>query len=514
MGDTMSYKTLFAVMALLLLMVPAAAAVSVSVGDVALDEDKAAVRSNPLPEGSDTRLDDQDELEYVSFTIPVTVSNGTADVTDVIPDLSGFSYDPFDDEVNDSDRYKITTSLPLTITNSTKNVQIRILVPSNLDSVDANLNRMEHSLSATVQTTAGSDTSALSFYAENGLELDDVEFTVDEDTYSCDEDNGATDLDCEDELEEIPPRAALSMRIIVENIFDSDSDLDFEDVNIRIDTDDRDLDPDDDDQDVDIDAEESGTFETDFDVDNDVEDGDSFTIEIEVEVEDENGARHGFRREADIEFALPEGVVDIESFTLSDTTVCLGDTVRVDFELENKGSDNQRNVRFQIVSDGLGVDKIFTGIDLDDAEEGVSDRTYDDSFVFSVPSNKRADDYTVRGTVFYEDEDGDDTSEFRDLTLMVEDCDADTGDDDDDNQSGGSQTGGDSNIVVTPPSGNQQDNDSDTSGTVTGGATTAQPVRATVSDDDDVLFITVLTVLIIILGLVIGYLIYVLARRR
>jgi hypothetical protein len=382
------------------------------------------------------------------------------------------------------------------------NVRVEVLVPAHLDAVDTSLDRLEHSLTADVQTSEGTATSQLSFYVENGLELDEIVFTVDNDEYSCDPDNGDLNLDCDDELEEIPPRASLSMEAIIDNIFDTDSDLDFQDVDLEIDSDNSDVDPDDTSEEDDIDADESWSFSTGFDIDDDVEDGDDATIEIRVEVEDENGARHGFRHEADLQFELPQGVVDITEFSVSPTRVCAGDAASVDFEIENKGSDDQDNVRFTIVNSQLDIDEVYSGIDIEDAEQSTSDRTYEDTFRFTVDNDVSAGQYNIRGTVYYEDEDNDDVSEFITATLTVEDCTPQTTPTDDDEEDEGNDS-----IIVTPPT-TQPDGQQST-----GGQTGSQPVPAVVAEDDNAMVIALIVVLVI-LAIIVIYLFVVLLRRR
>ena len=487
------------IVSMLLLCITSVAAASVSVGDVSLSSDDEVARSNPLPEGDDNKLDDRDELEYATFGIPITATNGTVTVTDIVPDLSGFSYEPFDDEVNDSDRYVIKTSLPLNITNTTRTVTIDILVPSDLDSIDADFSKLEHSLTAQVQTSEGNEQSTLSFYVENGLELDEAVISADDDDITCDPDDDDVDLDCDDEIEEIHPRADISMELFIENVFDSDSDLDFEDVEITIDTDNSDLEPDEDREEIDIDADETSSWSTGFDADDDIEEGDDFTIEIEVTVTDENGAKHGFRHEIDLEFNLPDGVVDIDELEVMPSTVCAGDDISISFVIENQGGDDQDNVRFQLENDRLGLNKLYTGIQLDPADE--RDNDYSDVYSFNIRESRSAGQYSIRGTVYYEDEDGDDVSKFVDRGLTVEDCSpADNGQDtqDGDTDTGGGQDDG-TTIIVTQP-----DDQNVSGGDVSGGPTTAQPVRATPSESDDVLFVTVIIVLIVMLGLVVA----------
>jgi len=499
---------------LILIFATSVSAVNVSVGNVALDDDDAVQRSNPLPEGSDNKLDDKDELEYVTFNIPVTASNGTVTVTGVTPDLAGFSYEPFDDEVNSSAEYEIKTVLPIDITNGTTNIVIEVLVASDLDSIDSNFEPLKHQFIATLATSEGNIQSTLSFFAENGLEVDEAIFTTDDTEFTCDPKDAKTDLSCDDEAEEIIPGSDLKMELKIDNKFDEDSDLDFEDVEIDIDTDDSDLDPDDDNEEIDIDADDVGTFTTGFDVDDDIEQGDSFTIEIEVSVIDENGAKHGFLHKVDIDFDLPKGLVEIDDFMVSPSKICAGDDVTVPFVIENKGSDDQNGVRFQIINDQLRVDKVYSGIRLEDAKERKNDNDYSDIYLFSTKTSTRAGSYTIRGTVFFEDEDGDDVSTFEDVAIVIEDCSEPEPTEPND---GGSQNNGGQTIIVTQPStpSTTPSQDNVTGGTVTGTPATAQPVRAAPAGrDSDVAFVTLLIVLIVVLGLVIGYLVLTLVRRR
>ncbi len=514
-------KLVIMVLAMFVLLVSSAFAVDFSVSGSSLELEDAVRRSNPLPEGRDDELDDIDELEYVTFTARIQAGNESFNITGLTFSPSFLFTDPLTDDLNSSYRYRVDGRLgnwvspddPIIMNaNSTKDILISVLVPSDLDAIDSSFNEQEHSVDIRFEANDGtSQNQRFGFYVENMLEMDEFVLIVDGDEFDCDEDNDWWDLelDCEEELSEIPPRATLSLLLTLANTFDSDEELDFEDVEIDIDAD-RDLDIDDDSEDIDIDADEEESFTTGFDLDDDIEDGDEYTIDFDVVVIDENGARHGFTHSAEIEFELPEGQVDIEDYSVLPTRVCQGDVATIDFLLENKGSDDQRGVRFQIENNLLDLDKIYTGIRLEDAEQKRSDRSYWDSYTFAVSNSQAPGDYRLRGIVYFEDEDGDDVSAFRDLTLTVEDCTQEDEEDDQDEDDNGSQNNAsDGSIVITPPDQGQQDQ-GQTDGGVSGGPVVAQPV----AEEDDVAFVTMLIILIIVLGVVIGYLIYLLAKRR
>ncbi|HLP79389.1 MAG TPA: hypothetical protein VK158_02040 [Acidobacteriota bacterium] len=411
---------LFVVMALML---SVSAFAVTTVGNVALDLDDAVQRSNPLIEGSDNTLDDADDLEYVSFQIPVTVSGDTTTVTSVTPDLSGFNYQ-LGGSIDSSDLYEVQTSLPLVITNGTQSVTIRVLVPDYLDAIDSNFDALAHTITASVVTDDGTFNPTLSFYVENGLELNDVIVNADGETIECDVEEDDKTLDCDDEIEEVNPVSSFDLDFTIENIFDEDSDLDFEGVDIQIDSDNNDVDADDDSFDEDVDADSETSISVSFDVDEDLDDGDDATVTIEVSVEDENGALHGFRHEFTIEFQVADYDIKVSDLLLSPASVCAGDETTASFTIENIGSKKQNNIRAVLKNDALGLNKIFQDIVLDEEDE--DDNTYRGTYDISIDNNERVGSYPIMLQVYYESDDDDDETSTTSAALVVRDCDEDT----------------------------------------------------------------------------------------
>ena len=397
-------------------------AFAITVADVSLDLDDAVERSNPQLEGNSNELDRDDELEYVTFNVPVTADNGDIDVTDVIL-TSTFTYATLTDDNADSDIFLIETSLPLTVLNgTTKTVRLSILVPSNLDAIDTSFNAVQHSVNVEVETNEStSDSSKLSFYAENGFELNDVEIITPTEDIECDVEDNSDSLDCDDEIEELSPTEDFTLKFMIENIFDSDSDLDVQDVEIELDSDNNDVKPDDDNFDEDIDAEDEVNFDVDFEVDSDVEDGDDVKVTITVFGTDDNDARHGFEYTFSADFELPDYQVELTSAILSSTTICQGDSTKVSYEVENIGGKDQNNVRVQLKSAALNINDVTDRIELEDKES--RDNDYQGEFVIDTKESTKADNYGLDLIIYYRDEDSNDATIFESLDVVVQDCD-------------------------------------------------------------------------------------------
>ena len=159
----MKYTALCIALICAFLIIPFASA-ALSAGNVALTLDEAVRRSNPLLTRSDSELDDSSELSYVTFNIPVTASGQAETINSVTPVLSGFSYDSFGNNLNSSLEFIVDTPLPMQVpAGQALTLTVRVLVPSNLDSIDSNYNDISHTVSANLLTTDGVKTPTLSF---------------------------------------------------------------------------------------------------------------------------------------------------------------------------------------------------------------------------------------------------------------------------------------------------------------------------------------------------------------
>jgi hypothetical protein len=408
---------MISILLVLLLAFPAFAADTVTSTSISLDD--AVQRSNPLPEGDDNKLDDDAELEYATFTLTVTADAGAnLTISDFGISYSASDYVTFDDEVNSSDIFEVS-SLPASVENATSDTfTVKVLIPSDLNAIDTNFNAVQHSVTATLTTSSGDLTAEMTFYAENGLELDDVDIVDSQDEkWTCDVDTDKESLDCEDEVDELFPEEDFTATFVVKNVMDSDSELDFEDVEVDLD-DESDVEAEDNSYKIDIDADEEDSREITFEVD--AEDGDDATIDIEAVVVDENGARHGFKHSFEVGFETAQYDVDLRGLVARSNSVCPGDFVTVAFDIKNIGTKDQDSLAYDITSPELGWNEIVTRINLDGDKDGDGE-TESVSKTLEVPSDARSGVYKPLVTVFYED-DNDDEKLIEIVTLTVESC--------------------------------------------------------------------------------------------
>ncbi|MGM5483502.1 MAG: hypothetical protein ACQER9_01140 [Nanobdellota archaeon] len=477
------------------------------------DESEAVKRSNPLPEGSDEEeLDDEDELEYAKFEISVTApEDRSVEITDIEFDLpSGFSKSDynFDSDFEDTEIVK-TPQLPIKIeSGESDDIDIEILIPFDLDAVDSNGKWIEYSVDFTVDTSEGDKKASLKYYVENGIEADKFEIVTEDGTYNCDYDDlWDTTLDCDDEVEELPIGKDFDVTFVLENIFDRDSDIDLDDIEITIDTDNRDVEADDDNFDVDVDADDEETVTITFEVDEDVEDGDEVTIEIQGEVEDENGAKHGFYYEFDVEFKVPRYKVSMEDLRVNPDVVCPGDYTFVSFEVINEGEEDQDNLRFLIEDTVLGWSKSGSRFQL----EGADDGDFEEENVevrLQVPEDAEPRTYAPSVNLYYESDDDDDEQMFETFNFVVEDC-GTTETEDEEEETQNEDTG----IVVDNQSGQAATNDSVSVDDQQDVSTDETVAVAQPESDNDALFIGGMIVLIVILLAAVISMVFVILRK-
>lgn len=495
----------------------AASAVTVTVGDVTLSLDEAVKRSNPAEAGSDDKLDDKKDLEYVTFNIPVTAIDGSVTISALSIDLSSFTYKTIDDEVTEADKLKIITTFPVTVTNATTtNIVVEVLVPSNLDSVDSSFNRVQFTLPVTTTTSLGSIASLLKFYAENGVTMSDVNIETVDSSIKCDVDEAEdVGLSCDDEADELRPGESFDIDFDVSNEFGSSTDVDLEDFEIVIESDESDVDASPDDFDDDINANEDFTYYVTFDVDEDVDDGTKATITIEGLGEDVNGAQHGFRHEFDIKFQIPDYVIEVRNVELSDSSICHDETTTLTWEVENTGAKDQRNVRFQIKNNALDLEKSITGVQIQDEDE--RDNSFDGQYIIELPNDVQEGSYTIQLTTFFQDgsrsSDGD--FELESVSLRVDDCRPETTPNTENSGNTGSTTNTGSNTGTTGTTGTAIIPTTPTIPSVTQPPQAQQPVPAVVSNNKggSGLALAGLIVLILVLLVVIGFIVSVLMRR-
>jgi hypothetical protein len=511
----MKTKLLFVLIAALLLV---SSAFAVSVSDVSYAENRPFQRSNPIPEGSKSLIDHRDEAKYITYNIRVTADDEDLNVTSLSP-VSPYSYDGFGGPISQNMTFEVLTTLPRTITaNQSADIQVRVMVPSDLNSIDANYNTIRHEYPVNVFTTDGSAVSTLAFYVINGLELDNVELVSDSESFYCDVDLGRTSLDCDREIEELAIRD-FTLKFDIENMFDYRDDLDFDKVRITIDSDNRDVKPSKRSYDENIDAEEVVSFSVLFSVNDRIKDGDRATITLRADVTDDNDAKHGFEYTFDVRFRVPDYDVDVKTISLSQQVICQAQSSNLLYTIENLGRRSQSNIRVQILNSELGLDKVSERITLD-AVDSRRNVEYSGQMTIGTTATTSPKVYPISVRVYHRDKDGDNAFILRTVTLVVERCDA----------SGNPIT---STTPTTPSTGGNGQTQTNTTTTqppiivvqptevtpTTGGQTGSgsttgfNQIGATITKNNDAALIIGLVVVAVILLILIGILLVVLARK-
>ncbi|MFT4311757.1 MAG: hypothetical protein ACMXYF_00840 [Candidatus Woesearchaeota archaeon] len=401
-----------------------------SVGTVTVDgrgssDTNAVERSNPQPYGIRDRIDDQRELNYVRFLIPVTAVNGTIEVQNVqFLNQGDFDYSNLGSEFPANEHvFRVTLPSSPIENGSTANIRVDVLVPSNLDAVDTSLRRIAHDVNFRVTTNASGTAqreASSAFYVTNNLQLDSrVDIVSPTHSIRCRTRDGSIRLDCDRDLDEMVPGEDFNLRMEVLNRFSRTSDVEFDDVLIDI-LDSRDVEARDNSFRETLRAGEDIQYDILFRVDSRIRDRDQETITITAEGLDINGARHGFEYEFTVRFRVPDYDLEIRQLQLTPTQLCAGDFATVRYELENKGSRNQDNVRIQLENTVLGLDELEQRIRIDDYDSRDNDHT--GSFDFVVPSDATPRTYPLVFTVFHRDRDSNNAVMRETLNLQVQDC--------------------------------------------------------------------------------------------
>ena len=484
-GLTQMKKVLLIIGLMLMVLASSLAYADLTVTDFTLG-DKSTQRENPL---ADDDEDQDGDVESASFT----VTNDGPDVTGATIDFGALQSE-----------FNLTFTTPTSwVTGDTK-VTVKGVIPKDWDSQTTDEND-ENAINAGTFTVGGdgvSDaTGTMEAQAEAGLSIDNIKVIIDGKEYDYDD----------DEVEEIIPGSSVKIKFDVKNEFNKDSEIEIEDIDITVDSDNSDIEVDNEDDEMDLKEDDEDSFTTDIDFDwDDVDDGDDATIDIEIDGTDDNGARHTISLDFKIEVQYPEADVEINGLSLSPRSVCVGDDVVVRFDVENTGTDDQKNLFATVQQTGLDWDDTSLKFNIDGRDDSDTEEE-SKTFSLSVPNNVNAKDYEVKAIVYYDDEDGDQTLKFETATLEVSKCDgssSNTGsnsgsnsdDSDDDSDSDGFVVANDPTTTTTTATDN-------TANTATGSVTAVSKPK------NDNLPLVGLIILAVLLVAIIVSLIVVLTRR-
>jgi hypothetical protein len=217
---------------------------------------------------------------------------------------------------------------------------------------------------------------------DNSLTLDRVSVSIDGDK--------ETATDGEDF--EIKPGSEVEITIKIENTNDL---LDMEDVEVTVESDDLDWDENEDIGTIKDGDDETITFS--FTVPDDADEDDSpFSVDITLEGQDEDGNDQGESMSIDLELDKESNEYSLTMLSLSPTTVqtCAGKSVTLKTTVTNTGSRDQNYGAIRVTNDDLDLEKVVTGIALDENDKASKDIT------FALPSDVKIGSYDLQVEAF------------------------------------------------------------------------------------------------------------------
>lgn len=383
------------------------ATANVTLSDVTLSN--PVERSNPFLHGNERLYDDEDELAYVNFIVPITVENGTVNITSATVSLPGLAPISFATPIANEPKFTVT----LTVNNQefnllqsgitvpvseedTAEIAVSVLVPGDLDAINKDFTRRTHTARLTLQTSEGPRHANLNFFVVNMLEIR-REFTIvtPDRNIRCQVSNQfSVSLRCDSDINELRPSQNFNLEFDVQNRFRSRTNMDFENVMITFDSTNRYVKSRNFDIERDIRADSQLSVREQFIVDSRfISNNDRSTIEITGEVTDFNGAVHGFRHTFSLRFRVEDFDVALTHLEMFPQSVCPGDEVTITYTLQNEGIEEQENVRVFVRNTQLGLSELISGITLEAYDE--RDNSKNGEIRFRVPSNAQARTYNI-----------------------------------------------------------------------------------------------------------------------
>jgi len=332
----------------------------------------------------------QERGETVSETF--TISNpGSVDVTNL--QLSSTA----------PSEYEVTFSVPVTTVPAGGSVEvtIQVFIP---DDQDAGTERI-----GTITASGVADGSTVSSTQDLELTTANHLFIADGDIIIDGRKRGLDDGDSFD----VKPGDEVEIKLKIENDFDEN--IDIEDIDVTIEQDDLDWDETESISRIRDGDDDTVSFVFTVPVDAD-EDDSPFTVEITVEGEDENGALHGDYWEFDLELDKERDELTITDLEFSPSYVTCSDTsVRLLVTITNTGRDDQDEGVLRVQNEELGIDKIITGLVLDEGDE------ITEQVVIPFPRDVREGEYVFDVRVYTSPSDND-LTDLEVVTLSIGPC--------------------------------------------------------------------------------------------
>jgi hypothetical protein len=370
-------------------------------------------RSNPEAD----RVADQVRTASTTFTI-TNDQNVSIDITGISfaeVQYTGFSMN-FTNTTGNA-----ALSFPISLENGTSvTIRATSVVPASISTNSAGESdgrgyrvQAESVGSITVQSSNGTRSIATRMFVKPVLDVS-LDIRIDGSTYYPDD----------RDVREIPPDSAISVCLDIRNLFrweDNNRDLNVE---IRSSSSNRDFRFDSariterirNDDEIDI------CFNVEPDYAR-MRFPSSTSIELNIDTTDDNGANHKIVFSFPIEVRLPAWEVNLFGQRLSPSSVCAGDSVIVEFTVENVGSNNQRNIQTKVSQTNFNFERVEGPFQLERVDRDRRDsRQF--SYTLPVPVSVNPGSYPVTFEVFYQDGSSSSSrvSEIQIVSLTVRDC--------------------------------------------------------------------------------------------
>lgn len=244
------------------------------------------------------------------------------------------------------------------------------------------------------------------------LQITKVDVTVD----------GSSDKDVNDGGrvgKDLKPGSSVKVKVRVDNAFTTQENLDINNIIISgiLESIDDGEDLEDESNEFDLRPVRSKTETLTYDIPQKVDDGD-YTLRLTVEGEDENSTEYNIEQTLILEVKKDKHAIAIEKASLDSDTLDCTRTTSLNVKLTNYGRDEEDKVTLQIVNSALGLNVKEENLDL--TEDLFSDdSSYTKVVAIKVPDTLKAEIYPIEISVFYDDDNLDDT---KTVNLEVEDC--------------------------------------------------------------------------------------------
>jgi len=217
------------------------------------------------------------------------------------------------------------------------------------------------------------------------------------------------DLEVDDDDLEIGE--SIELDLTVKNRYDNDLDVVVEAMLYNLDSDEKIIDwTEVGSQNIDEDEEEDFSLDLKIPLDNeDIKAGDTYILYVKA-FEDGDEDDHCDSDNIEIEIDRDDDAVMVSKFTITPTTVSVGNIVSFTVSVLNIGNDDQDDVYIQIIDPELGLDLKSINFDLDKYSKSDNDMTK--TFTFTVPEDAEAKEYQIKAAVYdkkgnvYDNEDG------------------------------------------------------------------------------------------------------------